>query len=190
VALMRAIPGMQVVCPSDQDELVAALPAVLRSPAPTYLRFCGLPARAAHRTPFELGRAEQLRDGHQLTLATYGLLVGEVVEAAEALAGEGISARVLDLRTLVPLDEEALLRAAETPLVITVEDHLQVGGLYSLAAELFARRRVRTRLVSYGLPGRWFRPALLPDVLRIERFSAAALVARVRQTLEEGGRHA
>jgi transketolase len=185
VALMRGIPGMQVVCPSDEDELVAALPAILHSPAPTYVRYVGGPARVPHRTPFALGRAEQLRDGYDLTVATYGLLVAEAATAVDELAKEGISARLLDLRTLAPLDEAALLRAAqETPLLVTIEDHLVTGGLFSIVAELFARRGVRTRLRPFALEGRWFRPALLADVLRVERFDAAALIARIKQTLQ------
>ncbi len=184
VALMRAIPGMHIVCPADEDELVAALPAVLDSGAPTYVRYVGGPAKVAHATPFALGRAEQLHEGHDVTLLTYGLLVGEVTAAALALEEAGIGARVLNLRTLVPLDEAAVLRAADdTPLVITVEDHLLRGGLASIVAELFVRQGVRTRLSPIALPDRWFRPALLPDVLRVERFSAAALTARVEQLL-------
>jgi transketolase len=190
VGLMRSIPGMQVVCPSDEAELVAALPAVLRSPAPTYLRFVGGPARVAHRTPFALGQAEQLRDGQDLTVATYGLLVNEAATAVDELAKEGISARLLDLRTLAPLDSTALLQAAaETPLIVTIEDHLLAGGLFTMVAELFARAGVSTRLRPFALEGRWFRPALLPDVLRIERFSAAALIARLKRA-HQGETHA
>ena len=89
VALMRAIPGMQIVCPSDEEELVAALPEVLNSPAPTYVRYVGGPARVEHRTPFVLGRAERLREGHDLTVLTYGLLVAEAASAVDELRPAG-----------------------------------------------------------------------------------------------------
>jgi transketolase len=191
VAVMRAIPGMQIVCPSDEEELCAALPAVLESPRPVYLRFAGGRPRVPHPVPFELGRAEQLADGGDVTLVSYGLLVPEVAAAAERLARMGISARVLNLRTLAPVDERALLlAAAETPLLVTIEDHFVTGGLFSLVAELFVRRGIATPVVPFALEGRWFRPALLADVLRLEGFDAEALTERIVRALQTHGRGA
>jgi transketolase len=192
VAILRAIPGMQIVCPADEAELVAALPAVLASPQPCYLRFVSRPpsAAVAHHAPYALGRAEQLRAGDDVTLLSYGLLVSETAEAAEKLAARGIAARVINLRTLVPLDAEAILRAArETPLLVTVEDHLRVGGLASVVAELLVEARVSAPLVPIALPGRWFRPALLADVLRVEGFTPDALADRVSAALAKGDHH-
>jgi transketolase len=188
VAVLRAIPGMQIVCPADEAELVAALPAVLASPQPCYLRFVARPPApaVAHHAPFALGQAEQLRAGGDVTLLSYGLLVSETAQAADRLAARGIAARVINLRTLAPLDEEAVLRAArETPLLVTVEDHLRVGGLASIVAELLVQARVRTPLYPLALPGRWFRPALLPDVLRVEGFTPDAIADRVAAALDE-----
>jgi transketolase len=183
VALMRGIPGMEVVCPSDEEELVRALPVVLASPRPCYIRANALPARIAHRTPFVLGRAETLRQGTDLTLCTYGFLAAEVAAAAELLAADGLSVRVLDLRSLAPLDEEALAAAArETRLVVTIEDHLARGGLFTALAELLVRRQLRVATLSIALPERWFRPALLQDVLEVEGFSGPLLAARIRKT--------
>jgi transketolase len=192
VAILRAIPGMQIVCPADEAELVAALPAVLASPQPCYLRFVSRPTSAAvaHHAPYALGQAEQLRPGGDVTLLSYGLLVSETAEAAQKLAARGIDARVINLRTLVPLDAEAILRAArETPLLVTVEDHLRVGGLASIVAELLVEARVSAPLVPIALPGRWFRPALLADVLRVEGFTPDALADRVAAAMAKGDHH-
>jgi transketolase len=184
VALMRGIPGMQVVCPTDEAELAAALPAILESPRPAYIRYVGGPARIEHPEPFELGRAEQLADGHHLTLVSYGFLVPEVLAAAQLLGARGISARVLNMRSLAPVDQAALLEAArDTGAVITIEDHFLTGGLYSISAELFVRHGVSTPLLPIALEDRWFRPALLADVLRIEGFTARQLAARIEQAL-------
>ena len=184
VALMRVIPGMQIVCPCDEEELALALPEVLASPHPTYVRFVAGPARVAHTTTFAFGRAEQLADGHHVTLASYGFLVPEVLAAAALLEARGISARVLNLRTLAPIDEAALLEAArETGALVTIEDHLVTGGLFSITAELFVRHGVGTPVVPIALEDRWFRPALLADVLRTEGFTAAQLAARIERAL-------
>jgi transketolase len=190
VALMRGIPGMQIVCPCDEDELVAALPEILASPQPTYIRYVAGPARVTHREPFAFGRAEQLADGHHVTLVSYGFLVPEVLAAAAHLAARGIAARVLNLRTLAPVDEAALLEAArETGAIVTIEDHFVTGGLFSITAELFVRHGVATAVVPIALEDRWFRPALLADVLRTEGFTAVQLAARVARALDSLGLH-
>lgn len=186
VALLRGIPGMQVVCPADEEELAALLPAVLASPQPTYLRHVATPARVTHDARPQLGLAEQLHDGHDVTLLCYGFLVGETAAAAELLREDGISARVLNLRSLVPLDEAAILTAArETALLVTVEDHFAVGGLYSIVAELLTSQPtpLAVRVQRLALEGRWFRPALLADVLETEGFTANHIAARVRRAL-------
>jgi transketolase len=184
VSLMRGIPGMEVVCPADEDELVAALPSILASPGPCYIRYVGGPARVRHQAPYVLGQAEVLAEGGDVALLSYGYLVGEVARAAELLAAVGIKARVLNLRSLVPLDEEAVLRAArETSLLVTVEDHFLTGGLHSIVAELMLRRRLAPRVLPLALDNRWFRPALLPEVLEGEGFSPSKIADRVRRAL-------
>lgn len=185
VALMRGIPGMNVFCPGDEDDLVLGLPEVLASPAPTYVRYCGRPAAVVHR-PFRLGEAEVLRDGRDVAILTYGTLLTEAVGAADLLSEAGLSTRLVNLRTLAPLDEEIVLAAvAETRLTVTLEDHFGTGGLRTILAELLLARRVMGRVLSVGLESRWFRPALLPDVLATEDLTPAALADRVRSALEE-----
>ena len=184
ISLMRGIPGMQIICPCDEAELVAALPAVLASPKPAYIRHVAGAARVSHNQPFELGRAERLTEGHHVTLLSYGFLVPEVVAAAAQLAERGIAARTLNLRSLVPLDQAALLEAArETAAIVTIEDHFLTGGLFSITAELFVRHGVATPVIPIALEERWFRPALLTDVLRVEGFTGRQLAARVARAL-------
>jgi transketolase len=179
LALMRGIPGVEIYCPADADELVAALPHVLASPRPSYVRYNARPAQVAH-TPYQPGQAEVLREGSAATILCAGLLVESAVEAAALLAAEGHPVRVLNLRTLRPLDEAAILRAArETGLVFTVEDHFLTGGLRSIVAELLVEHQVPARLVPIGLADRWFRPGLLPDVLAHEGLDARGLVRRI-----------
>jgi glutamate-1-semialdehyde 2,1-aminomutase len=184
IAVMRAIPGMQIFCPCDDVELLAGLPEVLASPAPTYIRYNARPSSLAH-APFALGRAEALTDGDDVGVLTAGMLVPAAAEACAALAAEGIGARLVNLRTLVPVDEAAILDlATRCPVLVTVEDHMLVGGLYSLVAEVLVRHRVSVPVVPMGLDGRFFRPGRLADVLEHEGFSPPRLAARIREAFD------
>ncbi|HEY4240291.1 MAG TPA: aminotransferase class III-fold pyridoxal phosphate-dependent enzyme [Kofleriaceae bacterium] len=184
VALMRGIPGMHVFCPADEAELAAALPALMADPAPCYIRYTGAPVAVQHPMPGMPHRIEMLADGDDVTLLSYGLLLNEALDARTRLAAEGIRARVLNVRMPKPLDEAPVLAAAEeTRLLVTIEDHLEVGGLYSIVCELLAREHVRAKIMPIALTERWFRPALLPDVLAREGFTGEAIAARVLNRL-------
>jgi transketolase len=186
VALMRAIPGMQIVCPADENELAAAMPAVLASEGPCYVRFNAGPPAVAHRTPFQMGQAEVLAEGSDVSLLTYGLMLREVAVARQELEANGVKPRLVNLRTLRPIDTRAILRAAaESKLIVTIEDHLRTGGLYSIVCELLVENGVRTRVLPVALEDRWFRPGLLADVLAYEKFDGASIAARVTQALRE-----
>jgi transketolase len=179
LALMRGIPGMQIVCPADEDELVEALPAILASPHPCYVRHTPRRARVPHG-PYHVGQAEVLREGSEATLLCAGLLVEQAAEAGALLAAQGHAVRVLNLRTLRPLDEAAILLAAgETRLLVTIEDHFLTGGLRSIVSELLVEHEVAVPLLPCGLCERWFRPGLLPDVLAHERLDARGLAERI-----------
>jgi transketolase len=182
IALMRAVPGMQIVCPADVHELVAALPAVLRSGRPTYIRYHAGPPLG--RREYALGRADVVGAGTDVALVTYGLLVAEALAARANLAAHGIDARVVNLRSLEPIDEAAILDATAARLVVTLEDHFVRGGLHSIVAELLLARGRAARVVPLALPGRWFRPALLPAVLEHEQFTARHIAARVKEAYE------
>jgi transketolase len=181
VAVMRAIPDMEIFCPADEAEMVAGLPAALASPRPCYIRHNPRASTLAH-DDFVPGRAELLAEGRDVTLLSAGFMVPYVAQAAAILRAEGIAARVLNLRTIAPLDEAAIVAAArETPLLVTVEDHLLVGGLYQAVTEVLVRRGASAPVVPVGFPGRWFRPGRLADVMAHEGLTPAALATRVRE---------
>ncbi|MFN0245313.1 MAG: aminotransferase class III-fold pyridoxal phosphate-dependent enzyme [Kofleriaceae bacterium] len=186
IALMRGIPGMQVFCPADEQELADALPELLADPAPCYIRYTGAPATVPHVVRGQPRRIETVGHGDDVTILAFGLLLAEAMDARARLAAEGISARVLDVRMIKPLDEPAILAAAhDTRLLVTVEDHLQVGGLYSTVCELLVRAALRADVMSMALPERWFKPALLPDVLAREGFTGAMIASRVLERFGE-----
>ena len=132
-ALMRTIPGMVVVSPSDDVEAKAAVKAAYEHTGPVYLRFGRLAVPVINDNPdykFELGKGITLRDGSDITVVATGLMVAEALEAAKALAGEGIDVRVINIHTIKPLDEELILKAAkETRRIVTAEEHNIIGGL-------------------------------------------------------------
>ncbi len=142
-ALMRQIPGMLVLCPCDGNEMRLAVEALLNYEGPAYLRL-GRPATEIFTDElpgysFELGKGVTLAEGSDVSIIATGLMVGMALKAREILAAEGISARVLDMHTIKPLDEELVLKAArETGAVVTSEEASVLGGLGGAVAELLA----------------------------------------------------
>ena len=144
IALMRSIPGMVVINPSDDVEAKAAVKAAIEHDGPVYLRFGRLAAPVINDTPdykFELGKGVVLREGKDVTIVATGLCVAEAVAAAEKLAADGVSAKVINIHTIKPLDEELIIAAAkETRKVVTVEEHSVIGGLGSAVCDCLSEK--------------------------------------------------
>lgn len=144
IALMRVIPGMVVINPCDAVEARAAVQAALEYVGPVYLRF----GRAAvpvindnDNYKFEIGKGVLLREGTDVTIVATGICVPEALEAAEKLAADGISAEVINIHTIKPLDEDLVVAAAkETGKVVTVEEHSIIGGLGGAVCECLAEK--------------------------------------------------
>lgn len=180
LALMRGIPGMNVCCPADEPEMLDALTTMASDRAPWYMRYNARQSAFEHRAPFVPGIAEIVTEGADVALLTYGCLTRECYEATGRLADAGIGVRLVNMRTLKPIDEAAILKSArETTLVVTVEDHFAIGGLATIVAEVAAANEVAIRLHSIALPGRWFTPSLFADVLECEGFSPEHLARRI-----------
>ena len=148
IALMRVIPGMVIINPADDIEARAAVFAAAEYEGPVYMRFgrLAVPRIFDESYKFELGKAVTLREGSDVTIIATGLMVNEAIEAAKALADEGISAEVINIHTIKPLDKEAVIRsAAKTGAVVTAEEHSIIGGLGGAVAEALCERR-RQRL--------------------------------------------
>ncbi|HPE16265.1 MAG TPA: transketolase family protein [Oscillospiraceae bacterium] len=168
-ALMRAIPGMLVLCPCDGHEMRLATAALLDYEGPAYLRLGRLAVDtvtdAAPGYRFELGKAALLRDGTDVTVVASGMMVQMALRAAETLAGEDISARVLDMHTIKPVDGAALLRAAEeTGAVVTTEEHNVLGGLGAAVAEYLSEHRP-VPVVRHGVKDEFGRSGKAQQVL-------------------------
>ena len=131
-ALMRTIPGMTVMCPSDDVEAQKMVKAAYEHVGPVYIRFgrAATPVFHSEDYQFEIGKGEVLQDGTDVAIIATGIMVPEAIEAGKALAEAGISARVINMATIKPLDEELVLKAArECGKIVTVEEHNILGGL-------------------------------------------------------------
>lgn len=138
VALMRALPNMTVVCPADSIEVEKVMNCVLDWRGPVYIRINrnDLPFVYPADEPYSIGKVTQLREGNHAAIFAAGVMVSRALEAVEALAREGIAARVLDVATLKPLDRGAILRhAAGVDAIVTAEEHSVIGGLGSAVVE-------------------------------------------------------
>ena len=142
-ALMRSIPGMTVICPADDVEAKAAVKAAYEHNGPVYLRFGRLAVPVFHSEDykFEIGKGEVVKDGKDVAIIANGLLTYEAIKAAEELAAAGISARVINMATIKPLDEEIVLQAAkDCGKIITCEEHSVIGGLGEAVCSLLAEK--------------------------------------------------
>jgi transketolase len=142
VALACSFPGMVVMVPADGPSTAKATEAMLTHVGPTYLRLgrAKAPVVYADGCSFQIGKANTVRDGNDATVIANGLMLGIALDAAAALAKQGINVRVLDMHTVKPLDENAIVKAAkETGRIVVAEEHLMAGGLGSAVASVVAR---------------------------------------------------
>ncbi len=189
VALMRSLPNMCVVVPSDAEEARLATKAAARREGPVYLRLSRYetPVWRETGTPFEIGKAEVRRMGGDVTLAVSGVLLGRVLEAAEQLTKDGISAEVINVHTVKPLDMETMLASCEkTGAIVTVEEHSIIGGLGSAVAELLAERAgKRIPLRRLGVADTFGESGLADELLAKHGLTVANIAAATRELLKK-----
>ena len=185
IAVMSSLVNFNVVVPADVVEAAAVIEAAVRTPGPFYIR-TDRPKHAVIYTEgarFELGRADQLREGSDVTLVSYGLMVERTLEAAELLAAGGVEARVLNMATIRPLDVEALTRAAsETGAIVVAEEHLMHSGLGAMSAQALASR-APVPMEFVGVDDRYGESALWHEVLEIVGLTPQAIAAAAQRAV-------
>lgn len=182
IALMRTIPGMTVINPSDGVSAKILLEQAVEMNGPCYVRLgrAAVPVFYGEDADIKLGKGNLVRDGKDVTIVATGIMVNEAVIAAEELAADGIDVRVIDIHTIKPIDEEIIIKAAqETKAIVTAEEHSVIGGLGSAVAEVVVKNApVKMAMVgqqdTYGESGK-------PDQLK-EKYgmTAADIVAAVK----------
>ncbi len=184
IALMRTIPGMVVVSPSDHIEAKAAVKAAAKYYGPVYIRFGRVAAPVFNTDPgyrFELGKGITLRDGKDIAIVATGLMVNEALQAAKTLAAEGIDARVINIHTIKPLDRELIIKAIkETGALLTVEEHSTVGGLGEAVASL-AAEEAPCRVVKIGINDKFGYSGPALELLKREGLCEDNIVAKAKE---------
>ena len=186
LALMRVIPGMTVINPSDAVEAAAAVRAIAEIDGPCYVRFGRYAVPVIHDPEsykFELGRGEELRAGNDVTVIATGMMVQAALEAADVLAAEGVSVRVINIHTIKPLDREIIEKAArETGAIVTAEEHNVIGGLGSAVAEAVSES-CPTPVLRVGVNDCFGRSGKVPPLLEMYGLTAAAVTDKIKAAI-------
>lgn len=183
ISLMRGIPGMVVLSPADDVEARACVRAAAAHEGPVYMRFgrYAVPVVFDEDLKFEIGKGRILRPGHDVTIVATGICVAGALDAAAALAGEGIDAEVIDICTIKPIDEDLLVAsAAKTGKVVTCEEHWITGGLGSAVAEVLSEK-CPTRMRRIGMKDRFGESGTAAELVAKYGLDGAGIAAVTRE---------
>ena len=187
IALMRSIPGMVVINPSDDIEAKAATRAAYEHDGPVYLRFGRLAVPVFNDKPdykFELGKGVVLREGKDVAIIATGLPVYNCLEAAEKLAADGIDAKVINIHTIKPIDEELIAAAAlETGKVVTVEEHSVIGGLGSAVCDVLCEK-APTKVMKIGINDTFGESGPAVELIRKYGLDAESIYEKIKKFCE------
>lgn len=185
LALMRVIPGMVVLCPADATETKKMVFAAAEYNGPVYIRLGRLatPIIFDEDYNFEIGKAATLKEGNDVSVLACGMLVPEAMKAADILAQEGISVRVINVSSIKPLDTETILKAAkETKFLITAEEHSVIGGLGSAVSE-YLSEVYPTKVMKIGVNDRFGESGKGPELLEKFNLKAVDIVKKIKENL-------
>ena len=185
IAIMRAIPGMVVLSPADATETKKMVFAAAEYEGPVYIRMgrLGVPVLFDDNYDFQIGIANTLRDGKDVTIVATGLMVAEALKAAEELEKEGISVRVINVGTIKPLDGETILKAAqETKFIVTAEEHSVIGGLGSAVSEFLSEVHP-TKVKKVGIYDKFGQSGTGEELLQKYELTAEKLISVIKENL-------
>ena len=188
IALMRTIPGMVVINPADAVEARAAVIAAAEYVGPVYLRFGRANVPVVNDSPdykFEIGRGVKMTDGNDVTIVATGITVHIALDAAKALAEEGISARVVNIHTIKPIDRDILVSAAkETGAIVTVEEHNIIGGLGSAVCEVISEE-CPVPVIRMGMNDEYGRSASAEKLLEYYGYTKENIAAKAKEAISK-----
>ena len=186
IALMRTIPGMTIINPSDDIEAKAAVKAAYEIDGPVYMRFGRLAVPVINDNAdykFEVGKGVLLKDGSDITIIATGLEVGESLKAAEKLEADGVSVRVINIHTIKPLDKDIVVKAAkETKKIFTAEEHSIIGGLGSAVAEVLAEE-CQTPLYRIGVRDTFGESGPAVELLKKYKLDADGIYEQIKANM-------
>lgn len=185
IGLMRTIPGMTIINPADDVEARKAVFAAAEFDGPVYMRFgrLAVPTLFDESYDFQIGKGVQLAEGNDVTIVATGLMVGEAIKARELLANDGISARLINIHTIKPIDKEIIIKAAqETGAIVTTEEHNIIGGLGSAVCEVLAEA-CPTPVIRNGVEDTFGKSAPALEVLEYFGLTAEKIAAQAKQAI-------
>ena len=185
IATMRTIPGMTIINPADATEARLAVEAALNFDGPVYLRFgrLAVPVMFDESYKFEIGKGVQLADGNDVTIIATGIMVDMALKAKDMLAAEGISARVINIHTIKPLDEEIVVKAAmETGAIVTAEEHNIIGGLGGAVAETVCEK-CPVPVVRVGVEDKFGHSGKVPALLELYGLTPEKIVEKAKKAI-------
>lgn len=187
IALMRTIPGMVIINPADDVEARAAVLAAAKYEGPVYMRFgrLAVPRIFDEETyNFEIGKAVTICEGSDVTICATGLLVNEAIEAQKLLAAEGISAEIINIHTIKPIDKDAILKSAsKTGAIVTAEEHSIIGGLGSAVAEVVCEGGKPVPVVRLGVNDEYGKSGPAVELLHIYGLDAQNIVEKAKKAI-------
>lgn len=190
IALMRAIPGMTVICPSDGIETDAAVSSLISYNGPVYLRLGRLAVDLVNNYEgysFEIGKAQQIMDGTDVTIIATGIMVNTALKAAEHLLSIGVNARVLNMHTIKPLDESAVIQAAkETGCIVTAEEHNVIGGLGGAVAEVVSEH-LPVPVIKVGIQDVFGRSGNAQELMKLYHLTSDDVIVAAKKALNMKG---
>ncbi|MBE6764848.1 MAG: transketolase family protein [Ruminococcaceae bacterium] len=186
IAIMRTLPNMTIINPADDTEAKLAVKAAVEMDGPAYLRFgrLAVPVVFDSDYKFEIGKGVVLSEGSDVTIIATGLMVSCAIEAAKLLANEGISARVVNMATIKPLDKELVLEsAAKTGAIVTAEEHSIIGGLGSAVAETVCEAGAKAPVVRLGVEDVFGQSGPALELLDVYKLNAAGIVEKAKKAI-------
>lgn len=188
IAIMRSIPNITIISPADTTEVVKATLALAGYDKPVYLRLTGpmnCPVVYQEDFEFEIGKAIKLQEGSDVAIIATGTMVANSIEAANILAGEGISATIIDMHTIKPLDCDCLSELKDYQLIASVEEHNLFGGLGSAIAEYFADKKEHPPLLRIGIDDYFAHAADYDYLIKAYGLDAISISEKIKQKLKE-----
>lgn len=186
LALMRVIPNMVVISPADATSAKKAVKAAIEHDGPVYLRFgrANVPVIYDEALDYTIGKGIQVKDGNDVSIVATGIMVAAAIEASDILAKEGINARVIDIHTIKPIDEDILVKAAkETGAIVTAEEHNVIGGLGSAVAEVITDK-CPVPIKRVGVKDKFGKSGKPNELLKMYGLTAEEIVNNVKEVLK------
>ncbi len=187
IAMMRALPNMIVIVPSDFEQVRKATIAAAKIKQPVYIRTCRekSPIFTSQETPFEIGKANVYRDGKDIAIFACGLQVYESLKAAEELKKDGIDVAVIDCHTIKPIDKKTIFKYAEkTKLIVSVEDHQVHGGMGSAIAEVLAEAACPAKLKIHGIYDMFAESGTAQELMKKYKLDWAGIAEVVKEAVK------